>query len=341
MPSSSGGAEARDARPGIGHSGISTAGRTRINDIQRARLMAAMVEVAAERGLADATVARVVARAGVSRRTFYELFEDREDCFLAAFDEGITQISRYVLDSYDPGASWVERIRTAVTALLSFLDAERDLARLLIVALPGAGQAALERRRHLLAQMVAVIDEGRDESKNASQLPPLTAEGIAGGGLSVIHARMVGQNPGRLVELANPLMSMIVLPYLGLAAARREIGRPALKLRARVEHTGGDPLRGVGIRLTYRTVRVLIAVAAVPGSSNREVGLASGIADQGQISKLLGRLERLGLLQNDGHTQDKGSPNAWKLTAKGIRVERAMSTEDAQQDAGMNTRSLR
>jgi AcrR family transcriptional regulator len=355
MPSHREGAEAaRSARSGISNNGVSAAGRARVEGIQRARLVAAMVEVAAERGLADATVARVVARAGVSRRTFYELFEDREDCFLAAFDEGIARASRYLLDAYDPNARWAERIRTALTALLSFLDVERGVGQLLLVGSLGAGTNALERRQRVLAQIITAIDEGRTEARGGSELPPLTAEGVVGGALSVIHARLLAclppamggprmgdPGPGRLVELAGPLMSMIVLPYLGPVAARRELERLVPKPRAAAERAGGDPLRELEMRLTYRTVRVLMSVAVTPGSSNREVGVAAGIADQGQISKLLGRLQGLGLVQNDGLAPGKGAPNAWTLTAKGLEVERAMSVDNGQPRVEASRRSRR
>jgi hypothetical protein len=76
------------------------------------------------------------------------------------------------------------------------------------------------------------------------------------------------------------------------------------------------------MRLTYRTVRVLLAIAADPGTSNRQVGAGAGIDDQGQISKLLARLEKLGLVYNSGAGQVRGAPNAWLLTKKGIEVER-------------------
>jgi AcrR family transcriptional regulator len=330
MPSHNEGVGAQGARFGISDKGVSAAGRARVSEIQRVRLVAAMVEVAAERGLADATVARVVARAGVSRRTFYELFEDREECFLAAFDEGIARASRYVLDTYDPEAGWAERIRMALTALLSFLDVERGVGQLLVVGSLGAGTNALERRQRVLAQIITVIDEGRKEAKSGSELPLLTAEGVVGGALSVIHARLLACLPSamggpRMGEFVNPLMSMIVLPYLGPAAARRELERPVPKPRVSARHANGDLLRDLGMRLTYRTVRVLLSVAAGPGSSNREVGLAAGIADQGQISKLLGRLERLGLVHNNGLAPGKGAPNAWTLTEKGVQVESAMN----------------
>ena len=77
------------------------------------------------------------------------------------------------------------------------------------------------------------------------------------------------------------------------------------------------------MRLTYRTVRVLVAIGANPGASNREVAEGSGIADQGQISKLLRRLEGLQLVENHGEGQVKGAPNAWYLTERGTQVERA------------------
>jgi AcrR family transcriptional regulator len=298
-----------------------------MEEIQRARLLAAMVEVVAEHGLADASVARVVGRAGISRRTFYELFEDREQCFLAAFDEAVARASRYVLDAYDPGASWAKRISTALTALLQFLDTERDAGRLLVVGPLGAGANAHARRQRVLAQMVAVVDEGRKEAKAGLDPPSLIAEGIVGGALSIVHARLLDDDRGRLVELVGPLTSMIVLPYLGPAAARKELERPVLQRHLSVRRADNDPLRDLGMRLTYRTVRVLLFVAAEPRSSNREIGESAGIADQGQISKLLSRLERLGLVRNESLVPGKGAPNAWALTVKGLEVERAMNVD--------------
>lgn len=292
----------------------------RVIEIQRARILAAMVEVCGEHGAANGTVTHIVERAGVSRRTFYELFEDREACFLAAFDDAIARASRHALDAYDPSAKWVERVRTALTNLLSFLDAERDIAQLLIVGSLGAGQPALERRRRGIAQIIALVDEGGNESKAGSELPPLTAEGIVGGVLSVLHSRLAQDDPTSLLELTGPLMGMIVLPYLGPAAARKEIARPVPKASVGVRHVERNPLGRLGMRLTYRTVRVLLAVAASPGDSNRAVADRAGIADQGQISKLLSRLEKLGLVSNVGLGAGTGAPNAWTLTEQGEEV---------------------
>ena len=298
--------------------------REHVSEIQRARILAAIVELAAERGAANVTVARVVARAGVSRRTFYELFSDREDCFLAAFDDAIARIAAVVVPAYEQPSKWRERIRASLTALLQFLDDEPGTGRLVVVETLGAGANALERRSRVLAQVITAVDRGRSEAKKGDGPPPLTAEGLAGAVLSVIHARMLAGDRRPLVELVNPLMFTIVLPYLGAAAARRELTRPVPKAPARPRPVNGDPLRELQMRLTYRTVRVLMAVAANPGSSNRMVADGAGITDQGQISKLLHRLERLGLIGNDGAGRPPGGPNAWTHTERGAQIEHAI-----------------
>ncbi len=310
-----------------------------MSEIQRARILAAMIEVSAERGAVGASVAHVVESAGVSRRTFYELFEDSEDCFLAAFETGISRASRYVLDGYDPHAPWAERIGGTLAGLLSFLDVERGLGQLLIVGSMNAGVGALERRRQLLAQMVSFVDEGRAGSKTGQELSPLVAEGIVGGVLSVLHSRLLEPRNGGLeadagspvsrqglLDLTGPLTSMIVLPYLGPAAARRELARPAPK-PMRVSRPERNPLSELDMRLTYRTVRVLMAIAAQPGSSNRVVADAAEVTDQGQMSKLLARLNDVGLIQNTGGGATRGEPNAWTLTEKGWQVQGAITEQ--------------
>jgi AcrR family transcriptional regulator len=315
------------ARNGLGVEGVM--------EIQRARILAAMTEVACERGPVNVTVAHVVERAGISRRTFYELFDDREECLLAALDEAIARASACVLDAYEREAKWAERIRTALAALLWFLDAEREAGRLLVVGSLGAGSTALERRRRVLAQTIAVVEEGRAETRAGQDLPPLTAEGVVGGVFSVIHGRMVAGDDRPLVELLNPLMSMVAMPYLGAAAARRELEKPVPEVTARPAiASSGDPLRGLPMRITYRTVRVLVALAESPGSSNRRLGEAAGVADQGQISKLLGRLDRLGLVENQGPGHHSGERNQWSLTPKGQEIERAVAAHAYDATAG-------
>ncbi len=307
--------------------GLTAVGAEHMLEIQRARILSAMVGVACEEGLAGATVAQVVARAGVSRRTFYELFDDREDCFLAALDEGVARIAERVLSAYERPGKWRERIRAGLIELLSFLDGDPGTGRLVIVETLGAGREVLQHRGHVLAQVIAAVDEGRAEGKAGVEPPPLAAEGVVGAVLSVIHGRLIeGERRSPLIDLVNPLMSMIVLPFLGSPASRRELERPAPVVAP--DAKGGsarDPLKELPIRLTYRTVRVLLAVGAHPGASNREIGLVSGAEDQGQISKLLSRLEKLGLVSNTGLGPGRGAPNEWTLTDAGRDVERALT----------------
>jgi hypothetical protein len=137
-----------------------------------------------------------------------------------------------------------------------------------------------------------------------------------------------------LTGLLDELMGMIALQYLGAGAARRERRRPAPapaphrapKAGWEVSaHAERDPLDEVNMRLTYRTARVLEGVREHPGGSNRQVADSAGITDPGQVSKLLRRLERLGLLENHGRGHSQGEPNAWKLTLLGGQVARRLS----------------
>jgi AcrR family transcriptional regulator len=303
--------------------------REHVGEIQRLRILTAMAEVASERGVGAATVARVVARAGVSRRTFYDLFEDREACFLAAFELALLQAGRDVLPAWGVPGVWRERIRAALTALLVFLDEQPALARLCVVQALGAGPEALERRGEVLLALTGAVDEGRGEARRGVDPPPLTADGVIGGVLSVIHTRLRENSDEPLTGLLGELMSMIVLPYLGPGAARKELGRPTplLLLQTRGAPRRGDPLEGLEMRITYRTVRVLMVIAAYPAASNRQVAEHAGIHDQGQVSKLLTRLQHLRLIDNQGVGPAKGGANAWQLTSKGRQVEQAIRVQ--------------
>jgi AcrR family transcriptional regulator len=319
-------AGARARREGAASNGF---GHAQVVQIQRARILAAMFDVASEHGAGNVSVAHVVERSGVSRRTFYEAFADREDCFLAAFEDALAFASQRVLPAYAAKSKWRERVRAALVAFLSFLDEEPVVGRLLVVeSLTGGGAKVLERRDRVLAQVARAIDEGRGQSTSANGLPLLTAEGLVGGALSIVHARISDPNREPLLGLTNQLMSMIVLPYLGPAAAYRELARPVAPCASdhRDARLLADPFKDAGMRLTYRTVRVLLAVAEHPGASNRLVGETAGIADQGQISKLLGRLQRLGLIENAGLAPGQGAPNAWMLTASGRQLTKSIRT---------------
>jgi len=301
-------------------------GRERVGEVQRARLLTAMVEICAERGARNATVTRVVSRSGVSRRTFYDQFTDREDCFLAAFDQTVQRIATVVIPAYRQPSTWREQTRAGLKAMLEYLDAEPDAGRLLIVEALAAGPKTLERRKSVLAHVIKAIDQGHKEGGARGSLP-LTAEGLTGCVFSLIHERLLGDsNP--LIDLLNPLMSMIVLPYLGPDAAHKELEQqvPSTTPPNTRRKASSEALRDLDLRLTYRTIRVLTAVAEHTSASNREVADAADIRDQGQISKLLARLNHLGLIENTAQTPTKGEPNAWKLTTPGTEILTTITT---------------
>jgi AcrR family transcriptional regulator len=305
--------------------------RGQVTEIQRGRMLTATVEAVEEVGYARLTVAQVIGRAKVSRKTFYDVFLDREDCFLAAFNEAIARMQAVSAEAYARESSWRESTRTGLTALLAFLQSEPGLARLCIIEALGAGPRVLARRGEVLKQLERIVDLGRKapgaRAGRAKREPAdITAEGIVGAVFAVLHTRLLAGGRKPLTELVGPLMSMIVLPYLGARVASSELTRPAPKIpkpSKTATPIRRDPLEGLDMRLTYRTVRVLTVIGENPGASNREVAEGSGIADQGQISKLLTRLERLELVTNTGEGQLKGGSNAWHLTERGDQVERA------------------
>ncbi len=312
-------AAAPPARESISHA--------QIIEIQRSRILAAAVKAIDELGYADTTVSDVTNRARVSRRTFYELFSNREECLIAVLEDVVALIAGEVARAGVEGLPWRERVRTGLWAILSFLDREPVLARVCVIQALRGGPEVLARRDQILAGLAAVVDEGRSEGARGEQCTPLTAEGIVGAAFAIVYARLLRGERKPLTDLLGELMGMIVLPYRGAAAARREMERPALagskggsSAPAMAGRVVDDPLQGVSMRLTYRTARVLEGLAGRPGASNREVATRAGIHDPGQVSKLLARLERLGLLANAGEGHAKGEPNAWSLTQLGERV---------------------
>jgi AcrR family transcriptional regulator/DNA-binding MarR family transcriptional regulator len=320
-------ATTRDGRSGPVAQSYNGAVRERLAELQRTRIIGATFDVVSQRGAGSVTVAHVVERCGVSRRTFYEDFDDREDCLLAAFEHALTLASDGVIPAYESHKGWRERIRAGLVALLAFCDEQPSVAQMLVCESQASGPRVAQRRTEILARLTRIVDQGRREGK-AENISPLAAEGTIGGVLAVIQARLTDAKRTQrahgkpLIALTNELMSMIVLPYLGASAARRELERfiPKPSSEAIERITLGDAFKDAGMRLTYRTVRVLMAIAEHPGASNRLIADTSEVNDQGQISKLLGRLKGTGMVTNTGLGAGAGAPNAWALTDKGRRV---------------------
>ncbi len=327
-------------------------------EIQRNRLLSAAIRSFDEVGYANTSVAQITSHAHVSRRTFYELFATREECLLAVFEDVLALIERDLAAAGLDGLGWAERVRMGLWTILSFLEREPAMARVCVVHSLQGDAKLLARREALLVRLAAILDEGRtlkgtssrahpdgrtqrahgrhagEQRARSTQATPLTAEGLVGAALTIVHTRLLRERREPLTALLGELMGLIVLPYLGPAAARRERDRPAPAPPAGQHERGagddrfaGDAFAGISMRLTYRTMRVLECVAAEPGASNRRLGVLADVPDQGQMSKLLTRLERLGLLSNGREADARGEANAWRLTAQGLRVTQTIGLD--------------
>lgn len=199
--------------------------REQVAAVQRGRLIAATVDTVARVGYAGLTVAQVIERAGVSRRTFYELFKDTDDCFLATYEAGLEQLSALVLESYAEESSWREGIRAGLATLLGFLDLEPDWARLLVIEALCAGEVVLERRVGTIRKLSAAIHAGHEDDPTKPPLP-VAAEVVVGGSIWAIYSHLIDRPAESLMDLQGPLMAMIVLPYMGRHEASKELETP-------------------------------------------------------------------------------------------------------------------
>lgn len=299
--------------------------REQIPAVQRMRIIAAIATLASERDAATITIREIVAVAGVSTKTFYEIFEDRSDSVLAAIDHAWSMAAERAQPAYETPNRWVDRMRSGLAALLAFCDEEPEMAHLCMVTSAAAGPTALGRRRDVVNQLARLVDEGRILTRR--QPPPFTAEGVIGAVSGVIHARLLTPGHDALIDLLNPLVSMIVLPYRGEAAARKQLDMRRPRLTAPAVTSGPPAGSPVPVRLTHRTLAVLTAISQEPGLNNIEIAKRAGIRDEGQISKLLARLAHCGLMVNR-RDRTTGTANEWHLTHHGeaaqARIARAL-----------------
>jgi AcrR family transcriptional regulator len=295
-----------------------------IGNVQRTRLLSATLRECAANGSAELTVAGVVSAAGVSRRTFYELFPDLGHCLLALMQERLDIAADLARVAYEQQESWSERVRAGLGALLVHFEREPDTARVLIVETLRAGPEVAALRRAAVDRLVAVLDPAGASAGPGAAVCSLSGQATVAAVLGILEDRLSAQAQPKLSTLLNELMCVIVAPYQGPAAARRQLRRGPSAAAPRIGE-GGDSLAHLPMRLTYRTMRVLLAVGQRPGASNRQIGVAAGIEDQGQTSKLLTRLQRLGLIENGRATSERYGTNAWRLTATGADVEREIA----------------
>jgi AcrR family transcriptional regulator len=187
-------------------------------------MLDAIAEVVALRGYGAATVADVIEAAGVSRKTFYEHFRDKEDCFLAAYDAAVEILLRRVREAYEDGPGpWRERIRRGTAALLEVLAAEPAFARMCIVEVLAAGPQALARYAAAMDAFVPYVHSGNDEIRGFPPVPRTVSEAIVRGATGVIYDRIQAGRAEDLPGLLPEIMYFAIVPYLGHEEAAAEL----------------------------------------------------------------------------------------------------------------------
>jgi AcrR family transcriptional regulator len=307
----------------------------RVAQMQRARILDAVIEVVAERGFAGASVGAVTARAKVSRRTFYEHFAGLEECLVAVLDGALERAAPLVVGAFARESAWQDGMRRALAAMLVFFDEEPALARVCLVemsAAPAAVRAYREQTLRAFGALVLARIEGE-----VSHPSPLAAEGAYASVVGIVGARLA--DPGRrpLLGLLGPLMGVIVAPFMDDAQVQREIERGnelvrelARRARSRSPSVDGSDRErpAVEIPALLRNSKAARARECVLylaergeqgfGPSNREIAAVIGVAHKGQMSKLLARLEGAGTVSKISH--GAGRANAWKLTPYGREI---------------------
>ncbi|HEX6153287.1 MAG TPA: TetR/AcrR family transcriptional regulator [Solirubrobacterales bacterium] len=200
-----------------------------MTESQRNRIHQAMIEVVSQRGYPETRVVDVIGVAGVSRKTFYELFDSKEDCFLAAYDVLLENLLGEAANEFEshPGAPWAERVSAGLSALLEHLAEHPSEARFAIVEVLAAGPKALARRDAALRQFTGFLEAGRSET--SVELPGITSLAVAGGINELLYSEILHGAIGRLPSRLPDLMFWVTLPFLGAegAAAERERTRLA------------------------------------------------------------------------------------------------------------------
>ena len=308
---------------------------------RRRRILDAIIEIVCEQSFAGASVAAVCRRAKVSGRVFYDTFEGLESCFLAALDDGYSRVSMVIGAALEEADSWLEGVRGALAGLLTLFDEEPTFARFCIVESLTAGPWALERREQCVAGVTEMI-LGHPDTLFPDEPHQFASEGVMASLLVVIQNQLLANRSELLIGLLEPLTRLAVTPYLDAAAAAEQVERSKALLEqtlSRREDTselpGNREARGnrevtvPDLLLDPRAHRArecVLYLSEHPGASNRQIARGVGIAGDTQISTILSRLRKAGVLSKD--SAKPGGPNAWKLTAHGLLVARRLLGHD-------------
>lgn len=185
------------------------------------RILQGMLEAVGTQGYERATVQDAIAAAGIYRQAFYDLFRDKEDCYLQALEAGSAWIELAMREAATGETTWRGQLRGALTGLLGFLDRQPAMGRALFVEVHAAGPLAVQKRTEAMERASAAMDLAREESDSGA--PAISAEAVAAGILAVLHSRLAANQTGGFTRLLPELMYLAVLPYFGADVASVEM----------------------------------------------------------------------------------------------------------------------
>jgi AcrR family transcriptional regulator len=194
-----------------------------VESSQRARILDAMKAATGEHGYHDASIAEVIKRAGVTRKAFYKLFEDKEQCFIQAYERDLARLLTLTLEAFETQDEWADRVRAALSAFLHALARDPTAARICFIEVMAAGPRAIAARNEAMRGFTIVFDTGRLEDDRAR--PPALALNMVGGMSEIIHREIASGRAEDLPNILPDLMYTAVLPILGPEAAERELER--------------------------------------------------------------------------------------------------------------------
>ena len=194
--------------------------REQVSHNQRERLIAALAQVVNERGYNEITIADITTAAHVSRRTFYEHFKSREECFLAAFDVVMGHLHKLIVEATEGQEDWPHQVLAGLRAMLRFFASEPELAHLCMVDSLTAGPAVAEHYRREIFSFAPLLEPGRRERESLRALPDSTEDTLIGSVASVLTRQVVGA-PAELEKLLPDFTAFILMPYLGPEEANR------------------------------------------------------------------------------------------------------------------------
>jgi AcrR family transcriptional regulator len=199
---------------------------------QRERLFNATVDLVAKRGYRNTSVDHIVKSARVGYVAFYDLFDGKEDCFLAAFDRIVEETAEALAEAAAAEEEWPQQMAAGLARALDLVVADPKRARVGLVEVQAAGPAAYARYEEALDRAAPKLREGRELSEEAAQLSETLEEAILGGVVWLVHQRLVKGELADGRELLEQSIQIALSPYLGDAAARRLADET---LRARFE----------------------------------------------------------------------------------------------------------